>query len=156
MAAFRTIVAAIDFSETSREALRRATALAREGDGALHLVHVVPMPVYAAWSVEAPALEASGVHAQYVRDARAQLVDLAATLAIEPFRVTCVALPGRPGEEIVRYATDCGADLVVVGTHGHRIVARMLLGSTAEQVVRRAPCPVLVVPPPPGVRAAAA
>jgi nucleotide-binding universal stress UspA family protein len=147
MTGFRTIVAAVDFSETSREALRRATALARESAGALHLVHVVPLPVYAAWSVVAPDVEASGIHARYVEEARAQLCELAATLPIEPFRVTSVALPGRPGEEIVRYATECGADLVVVGTQGHRIATRVLLGSIADQIVRHAPCPVLVVPP---------
>jgi nucleotide-binding universal stress UspA family protein len=156
MTGFRTIVAATDFSERSSEALRRATKLARECDGALHLVHVVPMPVYAAWSVVAPEVEASGVHARYVEDARAQLVDLASTLSIEPFRVTCVALPGRPGDEIVRYATACGADLLVLGTQGHSVLSGVVLGSVAEHVVRHAPCPVLVVPPRSATSAAAA
>jgi nucleotide-binding universal stress UspA family protein len=144
---FQTIVVAIDFSETSRAALRRATQLAREANGTLHVVHVVPMPVYAAWSVEAPDLEAAGIHAYYVEDARRQLVDLTATLAIEPSRVTCTALPGRPAQEIVRYATEIGASLIVLGTHGHGFVNRMLLGSVADHVVRHAPCAVLVVPP---------
>jgi universal stress protein A len=153
---FQTIVVAIDFSDTSRQALRRATQLAGEANGVLHLVHVVPMPVYAAWSVVAPDLEASGIHARYVEDARGKLVDLAATLAIEPFRVTCTALPGAPGAEIVRYATECGASLIVLGTHGQRFVNRVLLGSVAEQVVRHAPCPVLVVPPVTRTSAAAA
>jgi nucleotide-binding universal stress UspA family protein len=146
MAGFRTIVAAIDFSEASRNALRGATELACEGDGALHLVHVVLTPVYSAWSVTAPDLEATGVHAAYVEDARRQLEELAATLAIERFRVTCAALPGWPGAEIVRYARAVDADLLVVGTQGHGIVSGVLLGSVAEEIVRHAPCPVLVVP----------
>jgi universal stress protein A len=153
---FQTVVVAIDFSDTSCQALRRAAQIAREANGSLHLVHVAPMPVYAAWSVVAPDLEASGIHARYVEEARGKLVDLAATLAIEPFRVTCAALPGRPGPEIARYATECGASLIVLGTHGHRFVSRVLLGSVAEHVVRHAPCPVLVVPPLTSTSAAAA
>jgi nucleotide-binding universal stress UspA family protein len=156
MSGFHTIVVAIDFSENSRDALRRAAGIAREADGALHLVHVVATPVYTAWSVTAPDLEASGIHARYVEDARLQLLDLASTLALEPFRVTCTALPGQPAAELVGYAARCGADLLVVGAHGHGAISRFLLGSVAEQVVRRAACPVLVVPPVAGTRTAAA
>jgi nucleotide-binding universal stress UspA family protein len=147
MSGFHTIVVAVDFSENSCDALRRAVEIAREANGALHLVHVAAMPVYTAWAVTAPDLEASGVHARYVEDARLQLTELASTLAIEPFRVTCAALPGQPAAEIVAYAARSGADLLVVGAHGHGAVSRLLLGSVAEQVVQRAPCPVLVVPP---------
>jgi nucleotide-binding universal stress UspA family protein len=143
-AGFRTIVVAIDFSDTSREARRRATELAREGDGALHLVHVVPMPVYAARSLQAPDVEASGVHAPYVEDARGQLRDLAATLAIEPFRVTCVALPGRPGGEIVRYATNLSAARIWSSAERRDTAwsAAYCPGAsrTRSCVTRRAPC----------------
>lgn len=156
MPALHTIVVAIDFSQTSREALRRAVEIARDANGALHLVHVAAAPVYTAWAVTAPDLEASGVHARYVEDARLQLLDIASTLPIEPFRVTCTALPGQPAAEIVAYAARAGADLLVVGAHGHGAVSRFLLGSVAEQVVRRAACPVLVVPAAAGASTVAA
>jgi universal stress protein A len=156
MSGFHTIVVAIDFSENSRAALRRASELARESNGALHLVHVVAIPVYTAWAVVAPDLEASGVHARYVEDARLQLLGLVSTLAIDPSRVTCAALPGQPAAEIVAHAARSGADLLVVGAHGHSAVSRLMLGSVAEQVVRRAPCPVLVVPPAAGTNTVAA
>ena len=52
---------------------------------------------------------------------------------------------GRPTDEIVRYASEHEIDLIVMGTHGREGVARMLLGSVAEKVVRRAACPVLTV-----------
>ena len=52
---------------------------------------------------------------------------------------------GRPGEEIVAYADEIGADLIVMGTHGHGGVERYLLGSTAEKVIRTAPIPVMTI-----------
>jgi nucleotide-binding universal stress UspA family protein len=54
---------------------------------------------------------------------------------------------GDAGDAIAQLASDIEADLVVVGTHGHRGLERLLLGSVAENVVRLAPCPVLVVRP---------
>jgi nucleotide-binding universal stress UspA family protein len=54
-------------------------------------------------------------------------------------------LAGPPAKEIVRVARSVGADLVIVGTHGRRGVRRLVLGSVAEEVLRSAPCPVLVV-----------
>jgi len=144
---FQTIVAAVDFSKTSHEAFRVAADMAGEAKGSLHLVHVVPAPIYESWSVQAPDLESAGVHAQWVEDARTELLALAATLRLDPTRVTCTAVPGQPAVEIVRYASEHGADLVVLGTHGYGPVNRLLLGSVADRVVRQAPCPVLVVPP---------
>lgn len=52
---------------------------------------------------------------------------------------------GTPFEEIVRFARDKDIDLIVMGTHGHTGLAHLFLGSVAEKVVRRAPCPVLTV-----------
>ena len=58
-------------------------------------------------------------------------------------RVVC----GKPYEEILRVARNDGADLIVLGVHGHGPVDRVLFGSTAQQVVRQAPCPLLTVRP---------
>jgi nucleotide-binding universal stress UspA family protein len=52
---------------------------------------------------------------------------------------------GSPLVEIVRYAKEQSVDLIVMGTHGHGLIAHMLLGSVADNVIRRAPCPVLTV-----------
>jgi hypothetical protein len=60
-------------------------------------------------------------------------------------QVRHVILEGSPAEEIIRYATDQGIDLIVMGTHGRTGLERLLMGSVAEQVVRGAPCSVLVV-----------
>lgn len=65
-----------------------------------------------------------------------------------------VTLEGDPATEIVGYAKDVGADLIVMGTHGRTGLERLLMGSVAEKVLRDAPCSVLVVKLPKGVPAA--
>jgi hypothetical protein len=62
---------------------------------------------------------------------------------------------GNPSEEILRQARDTGCDLIVMGTHGRRGLGRLLLGSVAEEVMRKAPCPVLTVKLPPSSSAVA-
>lgn len=62
-----------------------------------------------------------------------------------------VFLEGDPAEEIVRYCTDTGMDVVVMGTHGRTGMDRLLMGSVAEQVLRGAPCSVMVVKLPRGI-----
>ena len=60
--------------------------------------------------------------------------------------VTTAVVVGAPANEIVRYAEAHHADVVVLGSHGHGLVRRFLLGSVADKIVRQAPCAVLVVP----------
>ena len=59
---------------------------------------------------------------------------------------------GIPSEQITKAAQDTGADLVIVGTRGRTALETILLGSTAERIIKGAPCPVLVVPASPGTR----
>jgi len=147
MSIFRTIVAAIDFSETSEDALRVACALASSHGSTLHLLHVIPDARQQAWSVEAPGLDFSALQQESVEDA--ERARAARTLpAVSPVgRVVRRVLSGLPAaREIAQYAATQGADLIVVGTHGYGPVRRLVLGSVADQVVRMAPCPVLMVP----------
>jgi nucleotide-binding universal stress UspA family protein len=67
---------------------------------------------------------------------------------VEELQPDFAMLLGDPAEEIVRYAHEHEVDLIVMGTHGREGVMRMVIGSVAETVVRRAPCPVLTVHPP--------
>jgi nucleotide-binding universal stress UspA family protein len=78
-----------------------------------------------------------------IRTARARLEKFVAENLSELNKVTPRVLIGTPFVEIIRYATDQSIDLIVIGTHGHSALAAMLLGSVAEKVVRKAPCPVL-------------
>ena len=81
-----------------------------------------------------------------VQRARSALEETAAKLALSGKVSTAVAR-GRASEEIVRTARETKASLIVIGTHGHTGISHVLLGSTAERVVRKAPCPVLTLRP---------
>jgi nucleotide-binding universal stress UspA family protein len=117
--------------------------------GELHLVHVVPLapgigqphvPVERAAQETRAALEhGRDLMDRFVRDAAAQHAALSG--------ITGHVLAGQVDAEILRAAAHVSADLIAVGTHGRRGVSRLMLGSVAETIVRKASCPVLVVRP---------
>ncbi|HTU99646.1 MAG TPA: universal stress protein [Luteitalea sp.] len=147
MTVFRTIVAAIDFSATSDDALRVACALAASQASALHLVHVIPDARQQAWSAEAPGLDFNLLQAESMADAERHLAERTAAATAGLPGVERRVLAGLPAaREIAQYAASNGADLIVVGTHGYGPVRRLVLGSVADHVVRLASCPVLSVP----------
>jgi nucleotide-binding universal stress UspA family protein len=132
------ILLATDFSETSRAALQLATALARDAQAALLICHVTsPEFVYGADEMDAVAVpfENPGVRQM-----------LEQTRPDDP-RVVCEhhLLVGNPAEEIVLFAEDHQVDLIVIGCHGRTGAKRLLMGSVAEAVVRKAACPVLTI-----------
>ncbi len=147
MSGFRTIVAAVDFSETSDDALRLAAELAGCHDSELHLLHVIPDARQQAWSVEAPGLDFSALQEESMADAERLLAQRSAVVVSALPRVVRRVVAGLPAaREIAQYAATHRADLIVVGTHGYGPVRRLVLGSVADRVVRMAPCPVLTVP----------
>ncbi len=147
MSGFRTIVAAVDFSETSDDALRLAADLAANHGSELHLLHVIPDARQQAWSIEAPGLDFSVLQQESIADAERLLAERTAPLVSSLPRVVRRVVAGLPAaREIAQYAASQGADLIVVGTHGYGPVRRLVLGSVADRVVRMSPCPVLTVP----------
>jgi nucleotide-binding universal stress UspA family protein len=137
------VVAATDFSEPAAAAAEWAALVARTHGGTLHLVHGVsplypPMDQTAMWADLAIQLAAG---------ARDRLEELAQPWRDSGLAVECHAETGRPVQVIVAVAERVGARLVVVGTRGHSRLVRLLLGSTAAQVIEKAPCPVLAVHP---------
>jgi nucleotide-binding universal stress UspA family protein len=132
------ILLATDFSEPSAAALQLATALARDSNAHLLICHVMPPEfVYAADEMDAVAVpfENPGIRQT-----------LAKTRPDDP-RIKCEhhLLVGNPAEEIVRFAEDQNVDLIVLGSHGRTGAARLVMGSVAEAVVRKAACPVLTI-----------
>lgn len=137
------IVAGVDFSEVSREALAEAGRMALLAErGELHVVHVVANPVAPASIQGTMAPELS--YLIEVDQAADKLRSTVASLALPDVRLAGHIRVGRPDREIAQLASDVGADLVVVGSYGHRGLERLLLGSVAESLVRRCPCAVLV------------
>jgi nucleotide-binding universal stress UspA family protein len=146
MEPFRTIVAAVDFSETSCAVVEAALALARDGGGRVRLVHAVPHVVQTPWVIDASGLDVDDVERQWVTDAQSQLVDLAAGMGLAPWQVSTDVVVGPAAAAIVSYADGHTADAIVIGSHGRGVIRRFLLGTVAERVLREANCPVLVVP----------
>lgn len=140
---FQRILVAVDFSEESRKALACAAELAARFDASLTLVHVVE-PHFGPPDTDVPALTGSNSDAEEYAEAKLELNALGEQM-LGPCRVVeTVVRGGLAFFEITEAAKALGADLIVVGTHGYTGLKRALLGSTAEKVVRHAPCPVLV------------
>jgi nucleotide-binding universal stress UspA family protein len=140
----KRLLVTTDFSEVSRQALPFATSLARQFGATLTLVHVVPTTLPAELSHLGIVLEQKRLVAEAgSRLAQFRERELPANLAVET-----VLLEGGPPQEITRFAAETGVDLILTATHGHTGLKHVWLGSTAERVVRQAPCPVLVVPAP--------
>jgi nucleotide-binding universal stress UspA family protein len=132
---FLRILVAVDYSAPTEAALARARALAEAFQAQLHLLHVLPN-VFLRAVVSDPRYVESAVAHQWLERVR----------ECGPLRpIAAVERSDDPAEAIVRYARTNTIDLIVVGTHGRRGIAHALKGSVAEQVTRRAPCPVLTV-----------
>jgi len=146
---FQRILVAVDFSEESRHALACAAAFAAKFDASLTLVHVVE-PHFAPPDAQLPELTGTGSDAAEFAEAKLDLSALGEQM-LGPCRVVeTVVRAGLAFFEITEVAKALGADLIVVGTHGYTGIKRALLGSTAEKVIRHAPCPVLVARNGPG------
>jgi len=143
----RCIVAATDFSETSREAMRVARAYADAIGAHVHLLHVIPDPARLPWSVEA-GLALGDLEKEWRHQARLALVQARDEAKLSPNRTVLAVAMGDAAAGIAATAAELRADLVVLGTHGHGFVGRLFMGSVAGKVVQHADRPVLIVPHP--------
>ena len=141
------IVFATDFSESAGRAQDYAVLLAKAYEAKLHVLHVTESPLWL--SSHAAALLLYLEHAQ--KEGERQLADIEQQLTQSGLKGAEVQqVVGIPSEQIKKAAQDIGAELVVVGTRGRTVLDTILLGSTAERVIKGAPCPALAVPARPG------
>jgi nucleotide-binding universal stress UspA family protein len=142
--AFKRILCAIDFSECSIAALRYAVSLADGADAHLGAVNVIEWTPIGYDPLAGPPVDLAGYRMAAETTARERLRQVvresAPTLAVED-----IVTSGKPHHEILRIAAERRSDLIVLGIHGRNPIDRMLFGSTAEPVARRATCPVLTV-----------
>jgi len=139
----KRILVPIDFSDCSKKALQYALPLAKQHQAAITLLYVVPTTSYAAG-------EYGGIdYASLEADARASADKTLAALVVDEIRgevsADTVVCTGTPAPEIIEVAKRLPADMIIVSTHGRTGLKHVFLGSVAENVVRHAPCPVLVV-----------
>ena len=134
----------VDLSPASAEALRWGQSFLRQIGGA------APAEITALFVFN--PLEVAGslqfTEGQMLRFAREEMSRFVAVSTPPPTSLSCRVVTGYPREEILFAASEQQADLVILGTHGHSGLERMMIGSVAAQVLERAACNVLVVPPP--------
>jgi nucleotide-binding universal stress UspA family protein len=144
MISFKHIVVPTDFSERSLRALDYAIGLAELFSSKLELVYVVEaglQPADLAWT----NVDYGDLNKQHQVAAQKYMESIAKDRIPNGVRAAISILIGKAFVEIVRFADSENADLIVMATHGHGGVSHLLLGSTAERVVRKAPCPVLTI-----------
>lgn len=139
----RVILAATDFSDTSRTGIAWAAELARSHDARIELLHALLIPSRATDFVPSPPDFSEVLQAA----ASGRLNDIAESLRSEGLTVGSDLQLGVPSQVIVEAADQKGADLIVIGTRGLTGFRHLLLGSTAERVVQHASRPVLTVHP---------
>jgi universal stress protein A len=135
----RKILVPVDFSECSRKALHYASAVAKQCQAEILLLHVLEMPPVPVQAFETAFMEGTPEESATSELSKWQ-ADAGSTATVKT-----MVRSGSASPEIVRTADENKTDLIVIGSHGRTGLARLLLGSTAELVVRHAPCPVLVV-----------
>jgi nucleotide-binding universal stress UspA family protein len=146
MSAYKRILVAVDGSGASNSGLREAIRLAKAERARLCILHVVnDYVVIASMGGVAPPRDLGSLLRESGERILARAKALAAKQRVKPVVVLREVLSGPAAESIVREAKKQRADLIVLGTHGRRGVGRLMLGSDAEQVVRSAPVPVLLV-----------
>jgi len=142
------ILVPTDFSDYSSPALKYGCAIAARFDSELHLLHVVPdpamlVPEAAAFSVESMQAQTDALK----QEAQNSLTSLPADGWSDGKPIVREVRIGAAFLEIIDYAREKDIDLIVIGTHGRSGLMHVLMGSVAERIVRKAPCPVLTVKP---------
>lgn len=132
------ILVPVDFSTGQKETMKLASSLARDTGATLVIVHVEEPAV--AYSVGGAYYGAANPRHE---DVVAMLHEVVPAGSDIEFEHRC--LSGVPAEAIIHCAREIDADFIVMGTHGRTGLKRVLMGSVAESVVRRAPCPVVTV-----------
>jgi nucleotide-binding universal stress UspA family protein len=141
---FKRLLCPVDFSDSSLAALDVAFSLAQEGEAELTILHVFE------WLPGDEALTNRPINVpEYRREVEHDFAEKLQKLVPDSVRTWCRPTTrighGKPYREILGVATEDGADLIVMGIHGRNALDLMLFGSTTNQVVRRATCPVLTL-----------
>lgn len=144
MAVYQHILIAIDFSENSVKALKKALQLAADSNARVELIHVVDIPIYPVLEDAAvmglPGIWDNEIAANLMALSTEKLKRIADEYSIENYK----AIEGIPGSEITVIAKANQVDLIVMGFHGLSGL-RKLIGSTTHSVINNAPCDVLAI-----------
>ena len=139
----KKVLVPVDFSACSRKALHYALAFTRQFRARLTLLHVIPTNYFI--GSEFGPIDFPLPDKELRQGSERQLAELASSEVGTAVPVQTAVRQGQPVQEIVQFAREQGTDLIILSTHGRTGLKHVLMGSVAENVVRYAPCPVLVV-----------
>lgn len=142
----KRILAPTDFSPLGNRAVEVAGEFARRYDAELTIMHVMA-PFFGGTEADVLAVPAAYYGKDILAMLQERLDDLTDKLRAENTRVKAVISMGVPFMEIIKNAREQEVDMIVISTHGRTGISHALIGSTAERVVRKAPCPVLSMRP---------
>lgn len=143
----KKILAPIDFSEHSMEAMRGAMELAKDVGAEVHLMHVIaPHHSFIPLPLESNAEQSRELarEAAMIQQAEEELARIKKADFGDSKNVFTYAVVGHPVDKLVDYAKEQAIDLILMSTHGRSGARHMIIGGTTEKVVRNAPCSVLV------------
>jgi len=143
---FSKILVPVDFSEYTADIITHATEIALRFDSTIHLLHVIPNMDYFApyesfMAAENVVAVQKGIEDEVQRDLENLAKGISGTPVVKAVRM------GVSFVQIVEYVRTQGIELVVMATHGRGGLEHIIIGSVAEKVVRRSPCPVLTIRP---------
>lgn len=141
----RNILSAVDFSPVTQPVLDASASLAKAFDAKIWVVHVAaPEPKFVGFDVGPDSVREQ--LAEELREEHRQVQGLAGGLRERGLAATGLLIEGPTLETLLEEAGRLEADVIVLGSHGHGALYRAIVGSFSEEVLRRARCPVLVVP----------
>ena len=144
MIRLKRILVPTDFSEFADQAMHFACDIACRFDSEVTLLNVIQNPL-TLYPEERALFNVEEYESDLKQAAESQLEKLPGDESFKHINIVRLVRTGTPFLEIIRFAKSNSTDLIVMGTHGRTGVAHLLIGSVAEKVVRKAPCPVLTV-----------
>ena len=141
----KTILAPIDFSDVTGAVVESAAGIAKAFQASLYLLHVAPPdPDFIVYE-PGPQTVRDSV-ARKIRKEQHQLQELESEMKGKGLDVHALLVQGATTGKILQEAKRLQAEMIVIGSHGHGALQKLLVGSVAEGILRKAPCPVLIVP----------
>jgi nucleotide-binding universal stress UspA family protein len=144
MVAFKELVVPTDFSEHSLRAVDYGVEIGEKFSSHITIVYVIE-PLLQAADLTWTTVDFEELNKAHKQTAEKQLAEIAEERVPKDLDCDTEILFGKPFVEILKFAKEENADLIVMATHGRGAISHILMGSTAEKVVRKAPCPVLTV-----------
>ncbi len=141
----KTLLVPVDFSDVTARVVEYAGTMAKTFDASLVLLHIAdPEPEFIGYE-PGPQTVRDAV-AETISEEHRRLHQLDEQLEADGLKVTALVIQGYPVEKILAEAEKHDADMIIMGSHGHGALRNLLVGSVTEGVMRKAACPVLVIP----------